>query len=109
MSSTKQTKHSTPLLARRTAVTKPSGAPLRKGRFSARRPGPAGNFAKGGSIYLKELREVRIAANGGGVCGLGDGDGSGNGAGGCSILCGFAQAKGKSLRISHVGTQRNSV
>lgn len=30
MSSTKQTKHSTPLLTRRTALTKLSGAPLRK-------------------------------------------------------------------------------
>ncbi len=36
MSSTKRTKHSTPLLTRRTALTKPSGAPLRKGRFNAR-------------------------------------------------------------------------
>jgi len=38
MSSTKQKKHSTPLLTRRAALTKPSGTLLRKGRLSARGP-----------------------------------------------------------------------
>ncbi len=34
---------------------------------------PAGAKKKGGSIYLREIREVWIAANGGGICFVVDG------------------------------------
>ena len=54
MASTKQTKYSTPLLTRWAALTKPPGALFRKERFIAR-AWPPGDFAKGGSIYLKGL------------------------------------------------------
>jgi hypothetical protein len=54
MTSTKKAKYSTPQLTSRVALTKPPGALFRTGRFIAW-AWPPGDFAKGGSIYLKEL------------------------------------------------------
>jgi hypothetical protein len=55
MTSTKKAKYNTPLLTRGAALTKPPRALFAQLKIHLVEPGPPGDFAKGGSIYLKGL------------------------------------------------------